>query len=99
MSTKSDNIYLSIPPPTPCVHVKVNPDCMISVRVVTLWGENEHTRELWIAVKSPDALDYIAIVDLKCFTSYDDLTTYESRPPRGELVVDNRVQFTRVLEG
>ena len=85
--------HLGVPPPFPCMHVKVNPYGVIFIRIVALRGEDEDPRKLRVSKECTNTFNDVAVVDLKDFLVDVHLATYEARASRAQVVVDDGVQL------
>ena len=61
------------------MHVEVHPDCVVGVSVVTLRHKDKNVGKFWIAIQSADALNNVAVEDLKDLACDHNLSTNEPR--------------------
>ena len=47
------------------MHIMIQPNCLISIKVVTLGSKNQNGRKFWVAKQRPNALDDVTKVDIE----------------------------------
>jgi hypothetical protein len=48
--------YLRTPPPLSCIHIKINPNCLVSISIMMLWLHNEVRCKINVSPQCFDAL-------------------------------------------
>ena len=98
MRQRPSATYLGCPPPFSSVHIKVDTNFARLIGVVLFRDEEKQGHKLWISIERPDALQNVSEIDLEGLAGDDDLVPLELRSHGRKLLVDDGIEFARVLE-
>jgi hypothetical protein len=70
---------LSFPPPFTGMHIMIQPNSLISIKVVTLRNKNQNRRKFRVTIQRPNALDDVTEVDIKGLTCNNYLLAFKAR--------------------
>jgi hypothetical protein len=62
------------------MHIVIQPNCLISIKVVTLGSKNQNGREFWVAIQRLNALDDVTKVDIEGLASNNYLPAFKAWP-------------------
>ena len=79
------------------MHVEINPNRMVGIRVVTFRRKDENIGEFGVTIQCTNTLYDVPIEDFKSLACNDDFATNKLRPSRGELLVNDLVELSGVL--
>ena len=80
------------------MHVEVHSDGVVRIGIVMLRCEDKNASKFRIAIQRTDALNNVTVKDFKDLSRDIDLSADKARATGREVVVDNHIKLSGVLE-